>query len=580
MTWRSDARRALAAGAALFLLPLAPVWAQPQSNPGAPPAPTPEASKREPTAQPQDQAGTAKFSARSELVLVPVVVVDKSNAAVLHLSKEDFRVFENGQEQTIKVFEEAHSEETRVTRPLPPKNEYTNSLTSDTTPRRLEIIVFDTVNTPFLDQAYAREQLVEYLARNVQPGTLVSLLVINWHGLRVVHDFTTDTSVLIAALRKLSATKGLTEQIGSSQAPSAGSLAAATEMQAMRDFVAGGDTEIANHRQELAIDTTLQAFESIAQAYAGVPGRKALLWATGGVPFRVDPDDWASRNRDFAYLYEHALHSLNAANIALYPVDARGLVVVGLPDASAGPSFGPGFGRGSVQGGLSRALRSQWDLISTMKMLADMTGGRAFYNRNDISTAFEEARRESSVYYMLGYYLDPADTAPGWRKLRVEVLRKGVHARCRSGFFVTQAPADPEAARRTDIAQALQSPLEYTSLPVTLRWTGTEIRGEKRRVRFEAVLPPNTATVDEDDGNHVSLEFIAVARNDKGDDATHFDQNFEARLKPGAVAQIRTSGVTYRNLLELAPGEYLVRLVVRDTLSGRVGSVSAPLKVE
>jgi VWFA-related protein len=494
-----------------------------------------------------------KFTARSELVLVPVVVTGRSRAPVLGLQKEDFKVFENGKEQPIKVFEEAHPEAARVTRPVLPANEFSNVLTSSS-PQRLEIIVLDAVNTPFLDQAYARDQLVEYLAHHLEPGTLVSLLVMNWRGVRVVHDFTTDTAPLIAALRNVTARKSPMERLEPDSTPPAGTnqRLPATEMQALRDFVAGADASIAAHQQDLATGLTLEAFEHIAQAYAGIPGRKSLIWATASFPFNIGPDNSAMEHRNYSDQYQHALQMLSSANIAVYPVDVRGLLIQSMPVYE----------------------------LANMRNFASMTGGRAFYNRNDVDIAVQEAAHDSWAYYMLGYYLDAANTTAGWHKLKVQVLRKGVEVRSRAGFFVTRPPDDPEAARKLDINMATASPLDYSSLPLTLRWKGTEPHGEKRRVLFEAVLPANAATVDEEDGNHVSLEFIAVARTGKGEDAGHFDQVYESRVKPAGAAQIRASGLTYRGALDLAPGDYRVRLVVRDALNGRIGSVGALLKVE
>src|SRR5260370_4882029 len=95
-----------------------------------------------------------------------------------------------------------------------------------------------------------------------------------------------------------------------------------------------------------------------------------------------------------------------------------------------------------------------------------MTGGRAYYNSNDLVKGFRDAVKDSAEYYMLGYYLDRSNTKPGWRKLSVKVKRDHVDVRARSGFFVTQATVDPESSRDSDLASALQSPIDYTALPL------------------------------------------------------------------------------------------------------------------
>jgi hypothetical protein len=92
-------------------------------------------------------------------------------------------------------------------------------------------------------------------------------------------------------------------------------------------------------------------------------------------------------------------------------------------------------------------------------------------------------------------------------------------------------------------------------------------------------MPPNFASVDESDQNHMVVDIAAVARSANGDVAAEFSQRIETHLKPDGLEQIQQHGMTYRNGLQLPPGEYTVRFVVRDSLGNRIGSVAAPIKV-
>jgi hypothetical protein len=98
-------------------------------------------------------------------------------------------------------------------------------------------------------------------------------------------------------------------------------------------------------------------------------------------------------------------------------------------------------------------------------------------------------------------------------------------------------------------------------------------------VQFDLVMPANFAFVDEGDQNHMNVEIAVVARNGKGEPAGQVSQKVDTHLKPEAWSQIRQSGMTYRNALQLLPGDYMVRFVVRDVLSDRLGSVAVPLKL-
>jgi hypothetical protein len=253
-------------------------------------------------------------------------------------------------------------------------------------------------------------------------------------------------------------------------------------------------------------------------------------------------------------------------------VDVRGLMTVGLPDSSVASTS-----RGALlpAGGIAAATRAQADTLTTLEQFAAMTGGKAFYNRNDLGASFKEASEDSAAYYLLGYYLDKKNTKPGWRKLKVKVTRDDVRVRARSGFFLNQSTVDPSLNRELDLAVALMSPLDYTAVPMTVRWTQVAGQGGKKKVGFEIELPANAATIDGE--NHMSLEFMAVARTGKGESAANFGQRREYKLKPEQAEQIRGNGITYSNVIEVSPGDYAVRFVVRDNISGRTGSVLAPL---
>jgi hypothetical protein len=223
------------------------------------------------------------------------------------------------------------------------------------------------------------------------------------------------------------------------------------------------------------------------------------------------------------------------------------------------------------------------DTHATLQTFASATGGRAYYNSNNLVNGFHDAVRDSSEYYMLGYYLDRSNTKPGWRKLSVKVKRDHVEVRARSGFFVTQATVTPETSRDSDVASALNSPLDYTALPLIAHWDTVEASNEpgKKQVRYVVAVAPDPTLIDVVDNNHVELDVVAVAKTPEGKPVGQpVGRRIDLHPTPEQVATIREKGLNYRGALDLAPGEYTVRIVVRDGLSGRIGSIAAPLKVE
>ena len=132
--------------------------------------------------------------------------------------------------------------------------------------------------------------------------------------------------------------------------------------------------------------------------------------------------------------------------------------------------------------------------------------------------------------------------------------------------------------KQQDEGTALASPFEYTALPITLKWMNTASMGEKRRVNFEVYIPPSSGLVGTD-LNAIDLDFIATATGGKREIAGQSSKGVRSQLKPEAQQQIQTHGLTYVSNLDLKPGDYAVRLLVRDNLTGRLGSVIAPLHV-
>jgi hypothetical protein len=319
--------------------------------------------------------------------------------------------------------------------------------------------------------------------------------------------------------------------------------------------------------------------QQVAQALGGFPGRKALIWAGGGFPFSVSDNTMqlapAGRDSltDVLPMYEHTWQLLNNAQISLYPLDVKGLQLI-TPTASI-RNPGANYSR-------NMSWR-QMDTQATLETFASATGGRAYFNSNDLVKGFRQAVQDSSQYYMLGYYLDRSNPKPGWRKLAVKVKRDHVEVRARTGFFVTNATVDPATSHDSDISSALQSPLDYTALALVVRWDTVEASKEPgtKRVRYIVNLAADPTLIDVADNNHVKLDFVAQAKTPEGKQVGHpAGKTVDLHPTPEHVAEVREKGLSYIGALDVAPGEYNVRFVVRDDLSGRVGSVAAPLKVQ
>jgi VWFA-related protein len=536
-----------------------------------------------------------KFSSTTEYVLVPVVVTGKDGKPVRGLKKEDFRLLENGKEQSVASAEFFQATPQPVTAEQRAANEFTNFGADAPQPRRLVVLALDMVNTPFTDQTRARHQLLGFLADHLEADALYELVAIENNGVRVLHEFTRDSSTLVEALKALrgripTGASVDTGAIARGETTQAGATSTSTQtsrilnlngaqtpniVEIERMDLARFETEYSIHQQSNAANSTLTAFLQIAERVSGVPGRKSLIWITGGFPFSVDPNSGQVSEGVAAEAYQHVMQKLSNELISLYPVDARGLLTL-TQDISTKES--------NMQNRqpalfMSDEASRQRSVLETMRAFADMTGGRAFINSNDTLGAIREAADDGSAYYLLSYAMDKTNRQQGWRKILVKTPGE-YRVRARQGYYVTNATLDPNATAKYDIDLALTSPFVYTGVPVKLTVTPPAGDGSKKKLQFAMIVPPKSVTVDSDASNHMHLEIAYSLRSQQGKDAGHKGVSYNLNLNPEQLAAIKTSGVSYNDTVELGPGNYNLTLVVRDNISGRVGSVQAPVEVK
>jgi len=518
--------------------------------------------------QSQYASSEGKLEYRTETILiqVPVIVTDKSGKHIHGLSKEDFRVLENGKEQTVSSFEEIVATNSKILPPAPKPGEFSNLTLSEREPRTVTVIALDTVNTPFLDQTWGRRELVKYLAKNIDTSQVLALMIITSHGIKIVQGLTGDPVRLLEALKKVSGEMPANQSIDLDTQASA----AAADMNA---FVQNGDVLYAQFHQADAIETTLNAFRAIAWSLSGVPGRKALIWATGGFPFVLSSPDVVPGGY-LSPLYEHTMQALTEAQISVYPVDVRGLV---------NQSFGE-LSKSSMPN--SRQLDNRYWLnqskINSLIEFAEMTGGKAFFNTNDLAGSFKRAADDGSSYYLLSYYLDMKNDHAGWRELKVKVDKKDTEVRARKGFFVTNATLRAEMTRNSDMSYALQSPIEGTGVPLTLKWLAASAGADKKTTQLLVRLPPNAFALAGRDQNQLNLDFALAAYSDKSKDGKPTlvrGRAINPTISAENLATVHAEGIHFTDAMDLAPGQYSVRVVVRDNVNGKIGSVTAPLTV-
>jgi VWFA-related protein len=528
----------------------------------------------------------ATFTSSTELVLIPTVVNDKSGVHIAGLHKEEFALKQDGKSHPIAVFEEVQTSSSPVRRSEGEHGTFSNFETGGSDYHRLNIIVLDFVNTPFSDEANARNELLKFLSEVAESGEPMCLLALNRGGLTLLHDFTDDPKLLAAALRKAGSN---TAPLIHESAVDPGHPPPSDALSRMLTKLIRGQLEseaqLASTETKDTTLITVQAFQQIARAFRGLPGRKALIWASSGFPFSLsppsslmcDPACPVHQRDEVQSSYDNLWRMMNDAQIAIYSVDLRSASSGTMADEN---TFTHPYDVGDPQ--FDTEAQAQWkrqDTDSALQLFAENTGGKAFLGSNNLVQSFRQAMQDDNSYYMLGYYVSRSSTKPGWHQVAVTTSRKGAHTRYRNGFFFSRDTSTTSA--RQDVQLALISPLDFVGVPVSVSWSGSKAgkSAGKTTMQFDLVMPPNFASVDEANQNRMVVDIAAVARNANGAAVAEFSQRIETHLKSDGLEQIQHNGMTYRNGLQLPPGQYTVRFVVQDSIGNRTGSVAAKINV-
>ena len=575
--------------------PASPQASAPKAGEPAQTQPTPP-SPVSPTQAPAPPSPAAVLRVTTRMVVVDVVVTDGSGRPVTDLKGQDFEVRENGKPQKIVGFGFQHpnpvstGSDSHYKPPVLPPGVFTNLRDLSNVNGPPTILLVDALNTQLKDQMYLRQQLVKYL-EHIEPRRNVAIYTLG-RRLRLIQDFTSDPDLLHEALKKVSGQSSLFNQEPQSfeeQFPGldteSSDQAEAQMAQELKDF----EAEQEAFQRDVQVRMTLDAMNELARNVAGYPGRKNLVWLSGSFPLTIFPDQ--TSGRPFATVRQYAddlrkTAALFSANqIAVYPVDARGLVGTFMPDASHGgavyarPSGGARMGRDMQQAGL--ALNTSHD---TMNELAGQTGGRAFYNRNDIDHAIALSVTEGSTYYSLAYYPEDKDLNGKFRKIEVKLDRRGLQARYRKGYFAVDAQPPDEKTAQAEFYSALapEAPLA-TALPFIVRITTPAKDQEKNKdaVIVDFSVLPTAITFQPQGGlQHAQVEFVTRAFDPKGKPAgtPHADM-VSTELKPATYSDILKRGLRFRQVVNLPPGKYVLKMGVRDGLGNQIGTLVAKVEV-
>jgi VWFA-related protein len=334
----------------------------------------------------------------SRIVNVDVVVRDNAGRIVHGLTQNDFRVLEDGKPQAIQYFDE-HTYSLAAAEKFPKTNSGTQQTEFSNVPAKgaiagsINVILFDLVNTPSSDQLYARQQLLKFL-ETLPPGQQVALFVLS-DELQMVQDFTGSSDQLIEAARKIRPRDFSlveTEAASMQENDFAANLARAAGNNVTGHALGGGGVSAGcTGNFTIRAGGVIGAFNELARATNGYPGRKNLFWLSDCFPIALGSQVDATKFSRFTVIpgWRETANLVADSQIAVFPIDLQGLQTNNIPPSVSG------VGETSLMAGSGATVAALFNQRAAERAwvgdLAHETGGEAFYGTNDFAGAIRPA---------------------------------------------------------------------------------------------------------------------------------------------------------------------------------------------
>ena len=523
------------------------------------------------------------FRSRLNLISVDVIVRDKAGAVVRGLDADDFEIREDGRPQQVSSFsfEEITQEtlpalaspdllvgvEARLAedmtraapagaKPVDPTAAPTTMTSEMLAGRRLIALVFDISSMQPEDVQRAVDSARKYVEEQMTAADLIAVTTIG-STLSVLTDFTANRSRVTAALGTLAYTDGTaTEVPAATTAASEEAAAAAADDTATTD---AAELDLFNN------DVRLRALKTLAEALSPIEQKKAILYFSAGM---------ARSGQDNQVELRSAINAAVRANVAIYPIDTRGLQAV-VPGGDARQASGRGqalfSGRG-VQQQFAQLSSSQ----DTLTSLAADTGGRAFTDSNDFGEAFARVQRDMSAYYLLGY--SSTNTARDGRFRRIQVrMKRGFRVEARAGYYADRDFTHTSRSdREAQLEEQMFAAVSTTDLPVLVSGGWFRLAADRYYVPVSLTVPGSAVPV-ANTRDAVSLDVLGMVRDERNFPVGRFRETLT--LPPGTGTTLAGKQILYQSGVTLPPGRFAVKVVVRENTTGLVGSFEAPIVV-
>ncbi len=500
--------------------------------------------------QPQTTDSPVVFRSSSQLVIEAVTVSDKDGKPIEGLKLEDFAVTENGVPQTVRLCEFQKFDEG----PPAPSAAATPAAEGQIAPekpgeiryrnRRLLALYFDMTAMPVPDQLRALGAARKFIDTQIAAADLVAILEFSEGAVKVRQDFTDNRAALRETIgRIVAASQGLEDEEEDNTGAAFGQN--------------NSEFNIFN------TDRQLSALQTAVNMLGRLTGRKSLVYFASGL--RLQGVDNQAQLRA-------TLNAAIRANVSFFPVDARGLrAEAPLGDATAGPP-----GTGAYTGGAAIALAGNFQRSQdTLYALAADTGGKAMFDYNDLSMGIVQAQKAVSSYYLIGYYT--TNVAPDGKFRRIHIALKDFPSAkldYRRGYFAPKEFGKFTAAekeRQLEDALMLEDPI--TDLTIALEVNFFQLNRAEYYVPVMMKVPGSELVLAQKAGaERTRIEFIGEIKDEYGTTIQNIRDKVDVTLSGETAAELAKRHIQYDTGYTLLPGNYTIKVLVRDNETGRIGT--------
>jgi VWFA-related protein len=538
-------------------------------------------------------------------VQVTVVVQDEKGKPISDLRKEDFAVFDQGRQQDIAVFSAKEPPDVKLAHAFP-ANVFTNRYDlKGQDPGNVTVILFDALNTSSEEQSRVRGQVLRFF-RTLKPQDHVAIYALT-KDLLILHDFTQDSTSLVKAVNQFTPEEVATFDASNQDKVDLARLGADKSWIGFQNALNNVNAAIADRATIDRAGTTTSAIEEIAEHVAAIPGQKSLIWISGGFPIQIGtvvigrPDQMtleaATDPRTMAGMTEYSpvggedgtnklrrgdresaslepnvkriASALNRVNMVMYPIDANGVVI----DAGTGVNQ-----RSATTAQDSSILTKEQEARDTSKLLADQTGGMAFFGSNNIADAFQRVTQDGQHSYTIGFYPSHGKWNGTFHEVKVRVRTEGARLRYRKGYYALSNQSDTDKAVNASLQKAVLSPLDATGLGMIVEGKALD-PASARNLQLRVGIDPKQLSLQETHGEQRgAVDLLFAQRDSAGKTFAAEKQHLDVKLPQAQYEYLANAGMVLEHHMTVNAQTVEIGVIVRDAGSGAVGSVSIPIK--